>query len=1041
MTQPGPNRAKQLFNEALEKSGMERLRFVDSVCGTDAELRAELESLLAAHDRAGHFMAGTGGAADAAARVVAHDERDEPIEQPGSRIGPYKLLEVIGEGGFGVVYMAEQIDPIRRRVALKIIKPGMDTRQVIARFEAERQALALMDHPNIAKVFDAGATDSGRPFFVMELVRGVPITEYCDANRLKTRDRLALFVDVCKAVHHAHEKGVVHRDIKPSNVMVTLHDGTAVPKVIDFGIAKATNQPLTEKTLFTAFGQFLGTPTYMSPEQAAFGGLEIDRRCDVYSLGVLLYELLTGTTPFEQAVLRERAFVEMMRVIREDDPPTPSARLNTLGARLAAVASRRDVEPHALLKLLRGDLDWIVMRAIDKDRTRRYESASEFAIDVGRYFRHEPVSARKPGVLYRASKFAKRRRGPLLAAVGMLVAVVLGAAATQGFRKRAAVSGSPATRLVFDWLRDSGSVIESRDGRYGMRYSLSRRAYELTDAASGKLRRLIPAAPEFDGLLSGLNDLAPDGRALAIVSGMGRSWGSSGRAAKDSGHTDLRLFTAGGDEQGRLLKRWGTEVNRVEVFGWSPDRRRLWLWIMNADRTAAISTIDLKSGSITSIKTLAFRTHTQAPSLSPDGRFVTYHDGARGQAPDVFITSTDGRQDVRVEHPARDALPVFTPDGSGVVLKSDRKGGDLWFLPVIEGRPTGDARAVWDDIGPYGMAFGFTGNGSLLYYFAGSGWELYTADLNLRNGTVGPPTLIAPQQDEMNNAPAYSPDGRYLAHLRGSGRRLVLREVSTGNEREFPLQGSLSGAPSIDFCPDGASLIIAGFQAASSGVVVLKVNLERGGAQRIPVAAASGSSVLCVQHNDLLYTAVAGPGLPARIIRRSAATEAETIVFEIPARHLEFARSPDGTRIAILPQGESRWWHAFPFFIVPTGGGAIRKLNGPWGAVHGFSWLPDASGLLVARQVPTDSGNVTNPEVALWSVPLNGAPPKVHGSMRLPSHAQSYYGSWHYGVDPTGSHLVFERHAGFTSQVWAIDNLEAFIKSGALLTVRQFRHF
>jgi non-specific serine/threonine protein kinase/serine/threonine-protein kinase len=304
MADPRWNRAKQVFHEALDKAGPERARFVAAACAGDAGLLAQVEGLLKAHDEAGAFLSSPTGGSDEAARTAAQLAASAPPEAPGTRIGSYKLLQVIGEGGFGVVYMAEQEHPIRRRVALKIIKLGMDTREVIARFEAERQALAMMDHPNIARVFEAGATESGRPYFVMELVQGVPITSYCDGTRLSTRERLDLFADVCKAIHHAHEKGLIHRDIKPSNVMVTLHDGIPVPKIIDFGVAKATNQRLTEKTLFTAYGQFVGTPAYMSPEQAEMSGLELDRRSDIYSLGVLLYELLTGTTPFEAEALR-----------------------------------------------------------------------------------------------------------------------------------------------------------------------------------------------------------------------------------------------------------------------------------------------------------------------------------------------------------------------------------------------------------------------------------------------------------------------------------------------------------------------------------------------------------------------------------------------------------------------------------------------------------------------------------------------------------------------------------------------------------------
>ena len=465
------NRAKQVFHEALEKSGPARDALVASACGHDQQLLAQVNALLKAHDEAGDFLASPHGIMSEAARAVAAIAVDEAPEGPGSRIGRYKLLQSIGEGGFGEVFMAEQEEPIHRRVALKIIKLGMDTKEVIARFEAERQALAMMDHPNIAKVLDAGATESGRPYFVMELVRGVPITEFCDTNRLDTRERLTLFIDVCRAVNHAHEKGIIHRDIKPSNVLVTLHDGAPVPMVIDFGVAKATNQRLTEKTLFTAFGQFIGTPAYMSPEQAALSNEEVDRRSDVYSLGVLLYELLTGTTPLQAEALRSAAFVEMLRIIREVDPPTPSDRLHTLGERVNEIASRRRAAPGALAKLMRGDLDWIALHAMEKDRRRRYATAAEFAADIERYFRHEPVSARRPSSAYRLRKFVKRRRAPLLAAAAVALAVVLGGALGQyGPRARGGDVGGPVRRLVWDSAGSLNSGVTTPDGRHRLRY-------------------------------------------------------------------------------------------------------------------------------------------------------------------------------------------------------------------------------------------------------------------------------------------------------------------------------------------------------------------------------------------------------------------------------------------------------------------------------------------------------------------------------------------------------------------------------------------
>jgi serine/threonine protein kinase/tetratricopeptide (TPR) repeat protein len=353
-----------------------------------------------------------------------------PTDGPGSIVGRYKLLERIGEGGFGVVYMAEQQHPVRRKVALKVVKPGMDSRQVLARFEAERQALAIMDHPNIARVLDAGATESGRPYFVMELVKAEPITEYCDRNQLEPRQRLELFVQVCNAVQHAHQKGIIHRDIKPSNVLVAMHDTKPVVKVIDFGVAKALGPELTENTLFTGFAQLLGTPLYMSPEQAGQSSLDVDTRSDIYSLGVLLYELLTGTTPFDKERFRQAAQDEIRRIIREEEPPKPSTRLSSSKASLSSISAQRQTDLAKLTKLVRGELDWIVMKALEKDRTRRYETASGLAADVQRHLHDEPVLACPPSAGYRLRKFARRHRGPVLAVLLILLALLAGVIGT-----------------------------------------------------------------------------------------------------------------------------------------------------------------------------------------------------------------------------------------------------------------------------------------------------------------------------------------------------------------------------------------------------------------------------------------------------------------------------------------------------------------------------------------------------------------------------------------------------------------------------------
>ncbi len=407
---------KAILTEALEKeTEAERKAYLNEVCETDTNLQAEVESLLRSHDNAGDFLEASPFGPDITL------DTSPLIEDPGTVIGRYKLLEKIGEGGMAVVYMAEQQEPIRRKVALKIIKLEMDTRQVIARFEAERQALAVLDHPNIAKVFDAGATETGRPYFVMELVHGVSITEYCDKNKLDTCRRLELLVQVSHAVQHAHQKGIIHRDIKPSNVLVTMHDDKPVPKVIDFGIAKATSQRLTEKTVFTRYAHFIGTPAYMSPEQAQMSGLDVDTRTDIYSLGILLYELLTGTTPFDADKLREAGYTEIQRIICETDPLKPSTKLSTLGQKLTDIAHYRQANTEALRKLLKGDMDWIVMKCLEKDRTRRYETAHALAEDIERHLKHEPILAGSPGIIYRVQKFIRRHQSRIAAASVVMV--------------------------------------------------------------------------------------------------------------------------------------------------------------------------------------------------------------------------------------------------------------------------------------------------------------------------------------------------------------------------------------------------------------------------------------------------------------------------------------------------------------------------------------------------------------------------------------------------------------------------------------------
>jgi serine/threonine protein kinase/tetratricopeptide (TPR) repeat protein len=482
---------KAIFNVARQIGPPDaRADYLRQACGPDSGLRERVEVLLHAYEEQASFL-------ESPPPVGAVPTMDQPAsESLGTVIGPYKLVEQIGEGGMGTVWMAQQTEPVKRLVALKLIKPGMDSKQVIARFEAERQALALMEHPNIARVLDGGTTPAGRPYFVMDLVKGVPITRYCDELHLTPRERLELFIPVCQAVQHAHQKGVIHRDLKPSNVLVAPYDGRPVVKVIDFGVVKAAGQPLTEKTLVTGLGAVVGTPEYMSPEQAGLNNADIDTRSDIYSLGVLLYELLTGTTPLQRKQVTA-AVLEVLRLVREEEPPRPSTRLSAT-AELPQIAAARGLEPRKLSGLVRGELDWIVMRALEKDRTRRYETADGLARDVERYLRDEPVEASPPGAAYRVRKFVKRNKGRVAAAGLLLAALLAGTAGTTWGMIRA----EEARR---DAVASEAAEVERADGERGAKEEAKQRLAQLergTEILASVFRDLDPIAAEKAGVTS-----------------------------------------------------------------------------------------------------------------------------------------------------------------------------------------------------------------------------------------------------------------------------------------------------------------------------------------------------------------------------------------------------------------------------------------------------------------------------------------------------------------------------------------------------------